>query len=87
MTRPTARTDRTDLGRVCPVASLVPFVKPPLTADQVTLLKSDNIVSDAAKSEGRTIGAFGIEPTSVEAILPSYIVRYRPQGQFSRGLA
>lgn len=69
------------------VASLVPFVQPPLTADQVTLLKSDNIVSDAARSEGRTIGAFGIEPTSVEAVLPSYIVRYRPQGQFTRGLA
>ncbi len=69
------------------VASLVPFIQPPLTADQVTLLKSDNVVSDAAASEGRTLKAFGIEPTSVEAILPSYIVRYRPQGQFSRGLA
>lgn len=69
------------------VASLVPFIQPPLTADQVILLKSDNVVSDAAGNEGRTLQAFGIEPTSVEAILPSYIVRYRPQGQFSRGLA
>lgn len=66
------------------VASLVPFIKPPLTADQVTLLRSDNIVSDAARNEGRTLEAIGIEPILAEAILPSYLVRYRPQGQFTR---
>ena len=66
------------------VASLVPFVAPPLTADQVTLLKSDNVVSATAEAEGRTLKAFGIEPTSVEAVLPSYVVRYRPQGQYTR---
>ncbi len=68
-------------------ASLVPFVDPPLTPDQVTLLRSDNIVSDAAKKDGRTIQALGITPALVEAILPSYLVRYRPQGQFTRGTA
>jgi NADH dehydrogenase len=66
-------------------ASLVPFVDPPLTPDQVTLLRSDNIVSDEAKKEGRTIQALGITPALAEAILPSYLVRYRPQGQFTRG--
>jgi len=66
------------------IASLVPFVKPPLTSDQVTLLRSDNIVSQAAISEGRTLEAIGIEPALVEAILPSYLVRYRQQGQFTR---
>lgn len=66
------------------VASLVPFVAPPLTADQVTLLKSDNVVSATAEAEGRTLKAFGIDPTSVEAVLPSYVVRYRPQGQYTR---
>ena len=66
------------------VASMVPFITPPLTVDQVTLLKSDNVVSADAESEGRTLKAFGIEPTSVEAVLPSYVVRYRPQGQYSR---
>ncbi|UNK37974.1 complex I NDUFA9 subunit family protein [Shinella sp. H4-D48] len=66
------------------IASLVPFVKPPLTSDQVTLLRSDNVVSQAAISEGRTLEAIGIEPALVEAILPSYLVRYRQQGQFTR---
>lgn len=66
------------------VASLIPFIAPPLTVDQVTLLKTDNVVSGAAQSEGRTLKAFGIEGTSVEAVLPSYMVRYRPQGQYSR---
>ena len=55
-----------------------------LTVDQVTLLKRDNIVSANAQTEGRTLEAFGIAPTSVEAVLPSYVVRYRPQGQYSR---
>jgi len=66
------------------IASLVPFIAPPLTADQVTLLRSDNVVSDGARSEGRTLEAIGIEPTLAEAILPSYLVRYRTQGQFTR---
>ncbi|WP_421592167.1 complex I NDUFA9 subunit family protein [Shinella sp. M27] len=66
------------------VASLIPFVQPPLTSDQVTLLRADNIVSDAARKEGRTLDAMGIEPVLAEAILPSYLVRYRVQGQFTK---
>lgn len=66
------------------IASLIPFVTPPLTSDQVTLLRADNIVSDAAKSEGRTLEGMGIEPVLAEAILPSYLVRYRTQGQFTK---
>ncbi|HVK92496.1 MAG TPA: complex I NDUFA9 subunit family protein [Mycoplana sp.] len=67
------------------LSSLIPFVDPPLTADQVKLLRLDNIVSDEAKKEGRTFAALGIAPSLVEAILPSYLVRYRPKGQFTRG--
>jgi len=66
------------------IASLVPFITPPLTSDQVILLKSDNVVSDAAITEGRTLQGMGIAPTMVEAVLPSYLVRYRPQGQYTR---
>ena len=36
--------------------------KPPLTPDQVELLKRDNIVSDDAKRDGRTLEALGIVP-------------------------
>lgn len=65
------------------VASLVPFVTPPITADQVKLLKRDNVVSEAARAEGRTLEGIGIKPTLSAAILPSYLVRYRPEGQFT----
>ena len=66
------------------VNSLIPFVKPMITADQVTLLKTDNVVSEAAKKEGRTLEGLGIQPTLSEAILPSYLVRFRPEGQFTQ---
>lgn len=66
------------------VASLVPFITPPLTADQVVLLKSDNVVSAKAEAEGRTLAGIGIEPTMLESILPTYLVRYRPHGQYTR---
>lgn len=55
-----------------------------LTADQVTLLRSDNVVSDAARDAGSTLQGLGITPTSAEATLPSYLWRYRAAGQFTR---
>lgn len=55
---------------------------PLLTPDQVELLRSDNIVSQAAQNEGRTLAAFGIEPAAFEAIVPSYLWRFRKTGQF-----
>lgn len=57
---------------------------PPLTADQVTLLKSDNIVSQAAIDEGRTLEGMGIVPATVEAILPTYLWRFREYGQYHK---
>ena len=56
--------------------------KPPLTPDQVELLRTDNVVSAAAKAEGRTLQGFGIQPESIEAIVPSYLWRFRKTGQF-----
>lgn len=58
---------------------LLPMIDPFLTRDQVKLLKSDNVVGEGAK----TFNALGIYPRSIEAILPSYMVRYRKYGQFS----
>jgi NADH dehydrogenase len=57
---------------------------PLLTRDQVELLKRDSVVSDAAKDEGRTLAGLGIEPTSMQAIVPSYLWRFRRTGQFRR---
>ncbi|WP_226579225.1 complex I NDUFA9 subunit family protein [Acuticoccus sediminis] len=56
---------------------------PPLTPDQVELLKSDNVVSEAALAEGRTLSAAGIHPRSMAAILPTYLWTYRKGGQFA----
>ncbi len=53
-----------------------------LTRDQVTLLEIDNVVSKQAKAEGRCFEGIGITPTSVEAVVPSYLWRFRKTGQF-----
>jgi uncharacterized protein YbjT (DUF2867 family) len=56
-----------------------------LTPDQVTLLRSDNVVSDAAKAAGLTLEGLGIAADSLEAIAPQYLWRFRAAGQFQRG--
>ncbi len=64
------------------VLQLLP--SPLLTVDQVRQLRIDNVVSDAAIAEGRTIQAFGIQPDNLAAILPSYLYRFRAHGEFDR---
>ena len=59
------------------------LIPPPLTADQVELLRSDNVVSAGAL----TLADLGVEPTAVEAIIPSYLFRYRKGGQYAEALA
>jgi uncharacterized protein YbjT (DUF2867 family) len=54
-----------------------------LTPDQVALLRSDNVVSDAAKAAGLTLEGLGITPDSMEAIVPQYLWRFRKTGQFA----
>jgi NADH dehydrogenase len=61
--------------------------KPPLTPDQVELLKRDNVVSEAAAREGRTLEGLGIDATAIETIVPSYLWRFRKTGQFRTGRA
>lgn len=53
-----------------------------LTRDQVTQLQSDNVVSSQAVRQKRDIDAFGIEPAAMDAILPTYLWRFRKHGQF-----
>src|SRR3954449_10544955 len=65
-------------------ASILQFLpKPPLTPDQVELLKVDNVVSDAARREGRTLEDLGIDPIDMAVVVPSYLWRFRRTGQFS----
>lgn len=61
--------------------------RPLITMDQVTLLGLDNIVSADAVNEARTLAAFGVAPRPLEAVLPSYIWRFSPNGQFDRQTA
>jgi len=56
--------------------------KPLLTPDQVELLKHDNVVSGGAVREGRTLDGLGIKPTAMDAIVPTYLWRFRKAGQF-----
>lgn len=49
---------------------------PPLTRDQVQLLKRDNVVSPGMPG----LKDLGIEPTALEPIIPTYLARYRPGG-------
>jgi uncharacterized protein YbjT (DUF2867 family) len=61
------------------VFKLNPFAGPPLTDDQVKMLKSDNVVSAGAK----TFSDLGIDQLeTVESIVPTYLVRFKPYGQF-----
>lgn len=53
---------------------------PPLTVDQVEMLKSDNIVAAGALG----FSALGIAPSAVEAILPTYMDRFRRGGWYER---
>ena len=56
----------------------------PITLDQLRLLQRDNVVSAEAIREGRTLEGLGVtEPRSAEAIVPPYLQRYRPHGEFS----
>jgi uncharacterized protein YbjT (DUF2867 family) len=50
-----------------------------ITLDQVRQLRQDNVVAPGAK----TLANLGIEPANIGAIIPEYLWRYRPTGQFA----
>jgi uncharacterized protein YbjT (DUF2867 family) len=52
--------------------------KPLLTVDQVRMLMTDTVVSEDAL----TLRDLGIVPTAAEAIVPSYLWRFRKEGEF-----
>jgi len=49
-----------------------------LTRDQVRSLATDNVVSEGAQ----TLADLGIRPTPAAAVLPDYLWRFRPSGQY-----
>jgi NADH dehydrogenase len=50
-----------------------------ITRDQVRNLAKDNVVSEGAKG----FADLGITPVALEAVLPEYLWRFRPSGQYS----
>lgn len=60
------------------LSGALPFVTPFLTRDQVTNLKTDNVVAEDAK----TFDAFNIRPETIESIVPTYLAKYRKYGEF-----
>jgi NADH dehydrogenase len=58
------------------VAGILP---PPVTSDQVELLRTDNVVS----GDYPGLAELGITPATLEAVLPTYLYRYRKGGQYA----
>ncbi|MDB5493523.1 MAG: NADH-ubiquinone oxidoreductase 39 kDa subunit precursor [Phenylobacterium sp.] len=62
------------------LGDLAAAVIPPLvTSDQVTMLRTDNVVSGACPG----LAELGITPATLEAVLPTYLYRYRRGGQYA----
>jgi len=55
------------------------LIEPPLTSDQVTMLRADNVVSGLYPG----LADVGVTPTTLEAVLPTYLYRYRKGGQYA----
>jgi NADH dehydrogenase len=60
-----------------------PFGDPPLTGDQVEMLKRNNVVGVSGEKGLGVLADLGVtELETIEAIVPSYLWRFRPYGQF-----
>lgn len=72
------------VGGILGMIGKIPMIPTITTAEQVKMLKCDSVVSEEAKSEGRTLEGVGITPKGMEAVLPTYLWRFRPHGQFAK---
>jgi NADH dehydrogenase len=67
------------LGKVGDVQAKLRLA-PQITSDQVELLKSDNVANSALPG----LADLGVAPTAVDAVLPTYLWRFRRGGQFAQ---
>jgi len=72
------------MGGVFGALGKLPLMPTLATSGQIRMLESDSVVSRAAKRDGRTLEGVGIQPQGLDAILGSYLWRFRVQGQFSK---
>lgn len=54
-----------------------------LSRDQVAMLETDNVVSQEAEQQGRTLDGMGIKAETIAAHVPAYLYRYKKFGQFT----
>jgi len=66
------------MGFMGELSGALPFVAPFLTRDQVKNLKLDNVVGEEALG----FSDLNITPETVEAVIPTYLAKYRKYGQF-----
>jgi NADH dehydrogenase len=52
---------------------------PPITTDQVELLRADNVVSPGALG----LADLGVTPSPLEPVIPTYLYRYLRGGQYA----
>jgi uncharacterized protein YbjT (DUF2867 family) len=60
------------------MAAVTPFA-PPITSDQVEMLRRDNVVADGMPG----LSDLGVAPSALEPIIPTYLYRYRKGGQYA----
>jgi NADH dehydrogenase len=66
------------------LTAILPAGLRPITADQVNMLKRDNVVSEAALKDGRTLEALGVTaPHAIATIVPQYLEQFQPKGQYA----
>ena len=66
------------LGKAGDIVAMTGFA-PPITSDQVELLKVDNVVAPGALG----LSDLGVTPQALESIIGSYLYRYRKGGQYA----
>ena len=77
-----AATVETAIRTAALVFANLKHLAPPITTDQVALLRSDNVVSAGAPG----LVDLGVTPTALEAVVPGYLWRYRTGGQYAADL-
>ena len=68
------------MGRAGDLQAQVLPLAPPVTSDQVRLLRSDNVADPAFPG----LANLGVEATALDAVLPTYLWRFRSGGQFAQ---
>jgi len=68
-----------DAADVLPSRLLGLSLPTPVTGDQVKLLRTDNVAAGGLPG----LADLGVTPTTLEAVLPSYLYRYRKGGQYA----